>query len=77
VFLFVCSIEIVLLAWPKRYMTIEEDEIEERAENITRAKCANCGAMYTYCPDSIVNGEVICQNCGKSFGIQLVIAQSF
>ena len=66
---FIASIlEIILLVWPKRYFRVieEEKEIEEKAENKTRIKCTHCGATYIY---TVVNGEVECQNCGKSIRI--------
>ena len=66
---FIASIlQIILLVWPKRYFPTTEDEtqIEEAAGETTRVKCTHCGAIYVYNSDTIVNGEVACQNCGMS-----------
>jgi len=66
-FFIVCCIQLVILVWPGRYMTRTDYEVKGGNAIQERIKCVHCGATYAYSPDSIVNGEAICQNCGKSF----------
>jgi len=66
-FFIVCCIQLVILVWPRRYMTSTDYEVEGGNAIHERIKCVHCGMTYAYTPDSIVNGEAICQNCGKSF----------
>jgi uncharacterized Zn-finger protein len=63
----VFCIQVLLLVWPRPYIPTPEQEATDSVEVLSRIKCSYCGAIYAYNLDSIVNGEVVCQNCGKSF----------
>lgn len=62
-------IQLIVLAWPRMYMTTAVKEGGQKAATASRIKCFHCGATYAYNLDTIVNGEVVCQNCGRSFRI--------
>lgn len=64
----VFCIQIPVLVWPKPYIsdiTIPEQEATHDVESLFRIKCTYCGATYSYNQDSILNGNITCQNCGR------------
>lgn len=68
--LIVFCIQIPVLIWPKQYITDiitpEQEVTDDDDVTLFQLKCAYCRAIYSYNPNSISNGEVTCQNCGKS-----------
>jgi hypothetical protein len=67
--LVVFCIQFLVLIWPKPYISTPEHEEVTDVKNLFQTKCINCGATYAYNLDSIINQEVVCQNCGKSFKV--------
>jgi len=65
----VFCIQFLVLIWPKQYISAQEQAVDDDAGTLVRFSCVFCGATYAYNPDSVVIGEVTCQNCGKSFRI--------
>lgn len=66
VLLDISIVEMGILAWPKLYIFKPvENQLVDGVTDSFRLKCASCGAIYSYGQDSIINGQVTCQNCGK------------
>lgn len=67
--LVVFCVQFLVLIWPRPFINVPEHEPVAEVKNLAQIKCNNCGATYAYNLDSIINGEVVCQNCGKSFRV--------
>lgn len=65
----VLSMQFIVLVWPKWYIPTPEQEGSAETEGLVQIKCTFCGALYAYMSDSIIDGKVSCQNCGKSISV--------